>query len=267
MKILVAGDSFCTALGHKDSKFAWTRQIENILPGSNVNCVGQGGSSVFSALQQVKKQLLIDNSYDTVIVLITNHDRMYQTVEPMINSLHLAMIHKELYKKSNVNNEKILNKIEASRMYYEHLYEHEFHTFILDACLKELQSVCGNRRLILFPAFPFYVESVFANSLLNGYGFCLLDICNRENIEYNKQFGNDSWRGDFTEHHALGDNPIGKVNHMSTRNQIILARYFAETIRYGKSALGLNDFEILPKQDFNLYYKPIGQLHYQGTDF
>jgi hypothetical protein len=267
MNILIAGDSFCIEGAHRDSKFAWTRQLENMLTGSNVTCVGQGASSVFSALQQVKKQLSVGSSYDTVIVLITNQDRLYQTVEPILSSLRLAMIHKDLYTKSNLNDDRVLNKIEAVRLYFEHLYEPEFHTFMLDACLKELQSICGNRRLILFPAFPVYAESVFANSLLNGYGFSLLDICGRENIEYDKQFGNDSWRGNFSECHAIGDSPIGKVNHMSTRNQIILARYFAETIRYGKSALGLNDFEILPKQNFNLYYKPIGQLHYQGTDF
>jgi hypothetical protein len=267
MKILIAGDSFCSALCHEDSKFAWTQQLGNILPGSAVTCVGQGASSVFSALLQVKKQLSIDSSYDTVIVLITNQDRLYQTVEPIISTLRMAMIHKELYKKSNLNDDRIFNKIEATRMYYEHLYEREFHTFMLDACLKELQSVCDNRRLILFPAFPVYAESVFAGSLLNNHGFSLLDVCGRENTEYDKQFGNDSWRGGFTECQALGDSQIGKINHMSAKNQAILARYFAETIRNGKSALGLNDFEILPKEDFNLYYKPIGQLTYKGADF
>jgi len=267
MKILVAGDSFCTGAAHKDSKFAWTRQLENILPGSNVTAVGKGASSVFSALLQVKQQLSIDSSYNTVIVLITNQDRLHQTVEPIISTLRMAMIHKELYKKSNVNDDRVLDKIEAVRLYYEHLYEREFHTFMLDACLKELQSICGNRRLILFPAFPVYTESAFATSLLNSYGFCLIDICNRENIEYNKQFGNDSWRGDFSECYTEGNSRIGKVNHMSTRNQIILARYFAETIQYGKSALGLDDFEILPKEDFDLYYKSTSKMSYKGTDF
>jgi hypothetical protein len=267
MKILIAGDSFCTKDGHKDSKYAWTRQLENMLPGSNVTCTGQGGSSVFSALLQVKQQLSIDNSYDTVIVLITNQDRMYQTAEPIIGSLRMAMIHKELYKKSNLNDDRIFNKIEATRLYYEHLYEPEFHIFMLDACLKELQSVCVNRCLILFPAFPVYAESVFAGSLLNGYGFSLLDVCGRENTEYDKQFGNDTWRNNFSECQALGDSPIGKINHMSAKNQIILARYFAEIIQLGKSTIGLNDFEILPKQDFNLYYKSTNQLHYKGTDF
>jgi hypothetical protein len=222
---------------------------------------------VFSALLQVRKQLSIDSSYDTVIVLITNQDRLYQTVEPIISTLRMAMIHKELYKKSNLNDDRIFNKIEATRMYYEHLYEREFHTFMLDACLKELQYVCGNRRLILFPAFPVYAESVFAGSLLNGHGFSLLDVCLRENTEYNKQFGNDTWRGDFSEHLAHGDIPIGKINHMSAKNQATLARYFAETIQHGKSTLGLNDFEILPKKDFNLYYKSTSQLSYKGTDF
>ena len=135
MKILIAGDSFCTGAAHQDSKWAWTRQLENILPGSSVTCVGQGASSVFSALIQVKQQLSIDNSYDTVIVLITNQDRLYQTVEPIISTLRMAMIHKELYKKSNLNDDRIFNKIEATRLYYEHLYEREFHTFMLDACL------------------------------------------------------------------------------------------------------------------------------------
>lgn len=267
MKILIAGDSFCTGAAHKDSKFAWTRQLENILPGSNVTAVGKGASSVFSALLQVKQQLSIDNNYDTVIVLITNQDRLYQTAEPIISTLRMAMIHKELYKKSNLNDDRIFNKIEATRLYYEHLYEREFHTFMLDACLKELQSVCGNRRLILFPAFPVYAESAFAGSLLNHHGFSLLDVCGRENLEYDKHFGNDNWRGDFSERLAHGDNSIGKIGHMSARNQATLARYFAETIQYGKSKIVLNDFEILPKEDFDLYYKSTSQMSYKGTDF
>jgi len=266
-KILIAGDSFCNKNAHSNSEYAWTRQIETMLSGSNVTCTGQGASSVFSALQQVKEQLSIDSSYDTVIVLITNQDRLHQTVEPIISTLRMAMIHKELHKKSNVNDDRVLDKIEAVRLYYEHLYEREFHTFMLDACLKELQSICGNRRLILFPAFPVYTESAFAASLLNSYGFCLVDICGRENTEYDKQFGKDNWRGDFSECYTEGNSRIGKINHMCVDNQHILARYFADLIEFNKSDLGPHSFVTLPKKDFNLYYKPIGELAYTGKDF
>ena len=156
MKILIAGDSFCTAFAHNVSEFAWTRRLENILPGSSVTCIGQGASSVFSALQAVKKQLQFDNSYDTVIVLITIHERLYQTLEPIISGLNNALKHKELYQKSNLNDARIFNKIEACRMYYEFLFEPDLGIFILESCLKELQSLCGNSRLILFPCFVMF---------------------------------------------------------------------------------------------------------------
>lgn len=266
MKILIAGDSFCNKDAHLESDYAWTRQLENMLPNSSVNCVGQGAASVFSALQQVKKQLQIDSTYDTVIVLITDYERLYQTTEPVISNLQNALLHKELYGKSNIKDERIFNKIEAVRMYYEFLYENELNVFISESCLKELQSLCINKRLILFPAFPNYQDSAFESSVLGGYGFSLLDICQRENSEFLKNF-NKEWRTDFIECIALGNEKIGKINHMSVENQTMLARYFANLIQFHKSAIELRSFVVLPRKDFNLYYKPVGQLIYNGTNF
>ena len=254
MKILVAGDSFCNKDAHFNSDFAWTRQLENILSGSNVTCTGQGASSIFSALLQVKDQLLADSTYDTVIVLITNHERLYQTSEPIISNLRHAL---NIKKHTNNKDERCFNKIEAARMYYEHLYEKELSVFILESCLKEFQSLCANRRLILFPAFDTFRDSPLSVNLLGGYGFTLLDIVYRENKLLENKLGDD-WALKWAERQSFKDDQFGKVNHMSTGNQNILARYFADLILHNKSNVGLDSFNMLSKEDFNLYYKPVG---------
>ena len=264
MKILIAGDSFCTSEGHRDSKWAWTQQLENILPGSNVTCIGQGASSVFSALQQVKKQLQIDSNYDTVIVLITNHERLYQTSEPFISNLHNALIHKELYQKSNLNDSKVFNKIEACRMYYEFLHEPALSIFILESCLKELQTLCGNRRLILFPCFDMFKDSAVASDLLGHYGFTLLQCVLRESDNFAQLKEN---HGKWAERHADGESKIGKINHMCADNQLMLAHYFSDLIQFNKSNINLDSFFKLPKADFDLYYKTLDQVPYKGGDF
>jgi hypothetical protein len=264
MKILIAGDSFCKESDHKYSKFAWTRQLETILYGSNVNCVGQGASSVFSALQQVKKQLLIDNSYDTVIVLITIHERLYQTTEPIISGLNNALKHKELYQKSNLNEARIFNKIEACRMYYEFLHEPALSIFILESCLKELQSLCGNRQLILFPCFDTCEDSAFASEILGLHGFTLYQCVLRETANFVQLTKN---HGDWKERHVEGDSRIGMVDHMCADNQLMLAHYFSDLIQFNKSKINLDWFFKLPATDFDLYYKPLDQIQYKGTDF
>jgi hypothetical protein len=256
MKILIAGDSFCNKLSHEESNFAWTRQLENMLHNCKVTCTGEGASSVFSALQQVKNELEIDSSYDTIIVIVTNHERLYQTSDPIISNLPHALAHEKLYKQSNNKDEKLFNKIESARMYYEHLHEHDLGVFILESCLTELQHVVGNKRLILFPAFETFKDSAFADELLNGYGFTLLDMVHRENKNFNETFEKD-WMFRFTERVSIDSDPFGKVNHMSTGNQTLLARYFAQLIHFGKSEIKLNSFSVLPKKDFHLYYSPI----------
>lgn len=263
MKILIAGDSFCSAPGHTDSKYAWTRQLETVLPGSSVTCVGQGASSVFSALQSVRKQLQIDNSYDTVIVIITNHERLYQTSEPFISNLTNALIHQKLYQQSKINDARVFNKIEACKMYYEFLYEHDLGVFILDSCLKELQSLCAGRRLILFPAFDIFTDSAFASDLLGYHGFTLLQCVQRENENFVQLKENRSW----AERHAEGDNRVGKINHMCADNQLMLAHYFSDLIQFNKSNIKLEWFFKLPKSDFDLYFKPLDQVPYKGDDF
>jgi hypothetical protein len=262
MKILIAGDSFCDKSGHEDSKYAWTRQLETVLPGSSVTCGGQGASSVFSALQSVRNQLQIDNSYDTVIVIITNHERLYQTSEPFISNLRNALIHKELYQKSNLNDAKIFNKIEACRMYYEFLYEQDLGIFILDSCLKELQILCAGRRLILFPAFDIFTDSTLASELLGYHGFTLLQCVQHESVNF-VQLKHGSW----AERHAQGDSRIGKVNHMCADNQLMLAHYFSDLIQFNKSKINLDWFFKLPKADFDLYYMTLDQVPYKGGDF
>lgn len=266
MKILIAGDSFCNKLGHEESDFAWTRQLENMLYRSKVTCTGQGASSVFSALLQVKEQLEIDSSYDTVIVIVTNHDRLYQTSYPLITNLPHALMQKKLYLGSNANDERAFNKIEAARMYYEFLHEHDLGVFILESCLKELQHIVGNRRLILFPAFQTFKDSAFADNLLGEHGFTLLDIVHRENENFNKMFDKE-WMLKFVDRVSIGSDPFGKVNHISTGNQTLLARYFAQLIHFGKSEIKLNIFSVLPKKDFHLYYRPIDQLIYKDGNF
>jgi hypothetical protein len=266
MKILIAGDSFCHGGSHVGSDYAWTRQIEYMLPNAKVTCVGKAATSVFSALQQVKEQLAIDHSYDAVIVLITNHERLHQTSDPLISNLPHALAYKELYKKSNLNDKDTFNKIEAARMYYEFLYDHDLGVFILDSCLKELQSLCAGRRLILFPAFDAFSDSPFASTLLSGYGFNLLQVVNWENQNFTQLGPELSTRG-WKEHIALGANRVGKVNHMCVDNQHVLARYFADLIQYNKSDIRLDSFAKLPKEDFKLYYRPLSEVQYKGGNF
>ena len=264
MKILIAGDSFCKESDHKYSKFAWTRQLENILPGSIVTCVGQGASSVFSALQSVRNQLQNDSTYDTVIVLITIHERLYQTLEPIISGLNNAVKHKELYQKSNLNDARIFNKIEACRMYYEFLHEPALSIFILESCLKELQSLCGNRQLILFPCFDAYKDSAFASEILGLHAFTLYQCVLHETANFVQLTKN---HGNWKERHVEGDSRIGMVNHMCADNQLMLAHYFSDLIQFNKSNINLDYFFKLTEADFDLYYKPFDQVLYKGTDF
>lgn len=256
MKILIAGDSFCNKLGHTEANFSWTRQLEKLLAGSNVTCTGQGASSVFSALKQVQEQLLIDSGYDIVVVIVTNYERLYQTTEPIVSNLRHALTLRAPYEKSTNKDQRRFNKIEAARMYYEHLYEKELGIFILESCLKEIESTVAGRRLILFPAFETFQDSAFASSRLGSYGFTLLDIVFRENKILDNRLEQD-WALKWSERLAFKDDQFGKVNHMSIINQTILARYFADLIEFGKSDINLDSFAVLSMEDFNLYYEPI----------
>lgn len=265
MKILVTGDSFCSDLGHIESDYAWTRQIENIIPGSSVTCIGKGASSVFSALHQARKQLLIDNNYDAVIVLVTNHERLYQSTGPLISNLFHAMNHQSLYKASKLNKPELFNKLEACRMYYESLYENDLGVFILESCLKEFQSLFAGKKLIFYPSFNTFNDSKFAVDLMKDCKFTLLDARNKENENFPK-LKDEVW-GAFAEHIVLGPSRIGKVNHMCPDNQLVLARLFADLIQHGKSDITLNDFISLPQEDFELYYRPLAKVEYIGKDY
>jgi hypothetical protein len=197
MKILIAGDSFCDDVSHSVTELAWTRVLETLLPNASVDCAGQSASSIFSALHTVREHTS-RNDYDVIIVVITNHERLYQKSElrPQISSLPHALALLEIYKtkkdpsvlkKYQLDQDpNVLNRLEAGRMYYEHLYEHDLGIFILESCLKEFQTAFPGKRVILVPGFDNYSDSEYACSVLGQHPFNLMEVVYKEDKNFTK---------------------------------------------------------------------------------
>ncbi len=261
MKILIAGDSFCNSISHSMTELAWTRVLENMLPNASVDCIGKSASSVFSALHTVKEHVNRDN-YDIIIVIVTNHERLYQRAErrPLISSLPHALTLLEVYKTSTnpavlnrydlEKNTVVLNRLEAGRMYYEHLYEHNLGIFILESCLKEFQTAFPGKKVILFPGFDNYTDSEYACSVLNTHPFNLMQVIYHEDQNFT-QLQSDTL---YKEIELIHGNKKGKINHMCEENQHTLARYFADVIQHGKSDITNDSFFSPLKVHFGYYY-------------
>lgn len=261
MKILVAGDSFCDDETHLVTELAWTRLLENILPSTSVDCIGQRGSSVFSALHTVREHVSrID--YDVIIVIVTNHERLYQKSElrPQISSLPHALTQLNIYKTTSdpailktyqiEKNPTVLNRLEAGRMYYEHLYEHNLGIFILESCLKEFQTAFPGQQVILIPGFDNYTDSEYACSVLNTHPFNLMEVVYREDKNFTQLQSDTLYR----ELAMIHGNKNGKINHMCQENQHTFARYVADVIQYGKSDVTIDSFFSPAKAHFGYYY-------------
>ena len=260
MKILVAGDSYCDELSHKETDCAWTRQLEKIIPNASVTCIGQTATSVFSALKRVRE---IKEEYDAVIVIVTSHERMYQTSAPYITNLPHALNHQELYKREKLNDIKLYNKIEASRAYYEFLYEDDLGIFILESCLKEFQLMFADKRLILVPGFNNYWASSYATNIFKQHPFNLMQVIEKENLNFTDL---GPGKGRRWQEINIKDR-VGKVNHMCQQNQLTLANYFADLINASKSSITLDNFISLPKEDFRLHFRPIDEVQYSSGKF
>lgn len=261
MKILIAGDSFCDDVSHSVTELAWTRVLENMLPNTKIDCIGQSASSVFSALHTVKEHAS-RTDYDVIIVIVTNHERLYQRAElrPQISSLPHALALLEIYKTKSdpavlrkyqiEKNTTVLNRLEAGRMYYEHLYEHNLGIFILESCLKEFQTSFPKSKVILFPAFDNYSDSEYACSVLKQHPFNLMQVVLTEDKNFT-QLQSDTL---FKEIELIHGNKKGKINHMCEENQHTLARYFADVIQHGKSDITIDSFFSPLKVHFGYYY-------------
>lgn len=256
MKVLVVGDSFCNIVSHEKTEHAWTRVLHTMLctelPGTEVHCVGQAGSSVFSALHTTREHL-IKTDYDVIIALITDHERLYQRgeYEPQISSLPHALVLLERYKRTKDQN--ILNRIEAGRMYYEYLYEPNLGIFTLESCLKEFQTAFPGKQVIIFPAFDNYTNSTYACSVLNKHPFNLMEV----NYKEDKNFTQLQSETMYKELELIHGNQVGKINHMHPKNQHTLARYFADLILHGKSDITIDSFVSIPAEEFEYYYAPL----------
>jgi len=261
MKILIAGDSFCDDVSHSMTEHAWTRVLENILPNASVDCAGQSASSVFSALHTVREHVN-RNDYDVIIVIVTNHERLYQKAElrPQISSLPHALSLLEIYKTKKdpavlkryqlEKDPAVLNRLEAGRMYYEYLYEHNLGIFILESCLKEFQTSFPGKKVILFPAFDNYSDSKFACDVFKPHPFNLMEVVNREDKNFSQLQSSTLYK----EIEVIHGNQKGKINHMCQENQYILANYFADIIQHGRSDITIDSFFSPLGVHFGYYY-------------
>lgn len=258
MKILVVGDSFCNKVSHDTTKHAWTRVLHIMLcaelPGTKVHCVGQAGSSVFSALHTTREHVN-KNAYDVIIAIIADHERLYQRgeYEPQVSSLPHALVLLERHKRSKTKDQNVLNRIEAGRMYYEYLYEPNLGIFTLESCLKEFQTEFPGKQVIIFPAFDNYTNSTYACSVFDQHPFNLMEVVYKEDKNFTQLQSNTSYQ----EIEVIHNNQIGKINHMHPTNQHTLARYFADLILHGKSDINIDNFVSIPVEEFKYYYRPL----------
>jgi hypothetical protein len=225
-----------------------------MIPSTSVHCVGRAGASVFSALHTTREHVF-KNDYDIIIVLVTNHERLYQRdeYEPHVSSLSYALLQLEKYKKSAIKDISVFNRLEAGRMYYEHLYEPNLGIFILESCLKEFQTAFPNKRVILFPAFDNYKNSEYACGVLGQHPFNLMEVTYKEDKNFTQLQSDTPYR----ELELIHGNRVGKINHMHPKNQHILASYFADLILRSMSDITIASFVSIPADQFEYYYAPL----------
>lgn len=189
MKIAITGDSFTQTY-----KKSWLENLCNFLNFSVVSHQGYGGQSEYRIYRNFKE--ILNFSPEIILCCHTHHSRLYHPYEPVSSSYH------------GIKNPDVIN---ASKQYFEHLYDDNFARDLQNLMIKDMQNTCKekNIKLINIPCFEHsHIEKFYGLWIISGQG---LMECSK--TDYKKTFGEE-----WTNQHY--DNK--RINHFSeSGNQII----------------------------------------------
>jgi len=257
MKVLVIGDSFCNREHHKKIE-SWTRQLELLIPGSEVTCLGSGASSLFYAFQELRAQLETQE-YDYYIFFFTHYTRFYMPEPPGISNLPHAQKLVAQYKSQVIDTPKhditVWNKLLAAESYYEHLQQDSFDLFVFESMLEKATELLNGKKFIFFPCFDSYKDSPIAIKHMGHHPFTGQSIVERENLNFKRRLMHNVGQTKWIENLQI------RYNHMTAINQKLLAQYMLDLMTHGKSNITLNDFEIITGA-FTNYYTPVTETKF-----
>jgi hypothetical protein len=228
----IFGDSFAVDFLDKNSPYydtGWPKRLGDEYVVTNY---AVSGTSLFWTYTQLLKYM---NDCDIVVLVITYPGRLYHP-DPYLNigTLPTTLEQKKKYlkrgtlpttleqKKHSIERLTILT---AAENYYINLSQPEFDLFVHDKIVDEIQSQCNsnNKKLVLIPGFPENVkyQSVFRHSL---YDIMMKEIY--------VTFGDFEFRQETPS----------RLNHMSLRNNEILAELICKIINNTCHSVTLDDF-------------------------
>jgi len=250
MKILIVGDSFCNREHHKKIE-SWTRQLELLIPDSEVTCLGSGASSLFFAFQELKKQLETQE-YDWYIFLFTHYTRFYMPVEPGVSNLpHAEKLVKQYQTQildTPMHNVEVWDKLCAAEMYYKHLQQDSLDLFIFESIIEKTAKLLKDKNYIFFPCFDSYTDSKIAIDHMGHHPFTGQSIVHKENLNFQRRLDHNVGQTKWIENLDI------RYNHMTAHNQNLFAQYIADLMLQGSSNITLQDIEII-SGPFTKYYR------------
>jgi hypothetical protein len=168
MKVLIAGDSY--ADWHNEYPTCWATKLKEV-SGYDIKNIGISGSS----LAYTYKALSLENldSYDKVIILITNYGRLYvpSINDPKFKNANVIRNHgtqisgyssvKRYMEKNPQDNRPHL---EAVKLYYEMIYDEDAAKVLQTALIKKIQQMIPQNKLILIKCFDHNYSSADSNA-------------------------------------------------------------------------------------------------------
>jgi hypothetical protein len=232
MKIAFCGDSFCADISPVDSPYPYliSKELD-----ADIVCGGQPGGSLFHSYETMMHYI---DDIDYIIFCVTDEFRLpnrYKT--PLLctfdNDAALPTTNKSFYisehplcklnKLQYPTGKKLKKFTEAVRLYYNEIFDEEYHKVVQRGILREIDSVIKeyNKKCIFFRCYNLSFQNyTFKNAVWGN--LMLFDDISCKNMT-DKEIQHEIER--------LSKESDGRVNHMDKQNNRNMANFIIDVIK------------------------------------
>ena len=241
-KLAIFGDSnaFYNITGiFKDPKFYWQHMLAEKL-GVDFDCFGLNGSSLYYSYKKLKFSNL--DNYDYIVFIETTPGRLYIGSDFEENNFVLtsSFTLESLKNFKGYKNRPQFHHdiIDAGEKYFNFLAQNDYNVDMHNLLVKEIYNLLltANKKFVIQPIISLEYIGISNPKYPTNINFFLTDIVKKQHSIVSTK---------DTEKYNMGTERL--TNHMTPKNNEIIANYYFDLLTTGKSKISINDFEIFPE--------------------
>jgi len=246
MKVLIAGDSYADWLNENPT--CWATKLKEV-SRYDIKNIGISGSSLAYTYKALKLENL--DSYDKVIILVTQYNRIYvssindpahKKISRDMGTQIVSYGHLCRYIKQNPQDKR--PHLEAVKLYYEMIYDEDAAKVLQTALIKKIQQMIPQNKLILIKCFDHNYSSADSNAEIFDSNLIM-------------------WKCSLLEHEPIRKNPFNDYievpglhsNHLLEANNWQIASYMYSLLQGSKEPFNYDLIVKMNELEFNQYFR------------